>query len=354
MVDANKDTQKSANQRVVMSASMGISMISGGILLFSIANYGGRRATNAAPPRLETPQETKLAEAFQKAGRTGDASQTQVMIQTLQQQPQEYAATSAMHSLALLGATEAIPVLDQYIHGNLSTAYGYGAPYIAAEAKVAKAHLLAEDAGKNVTTPASQADVKTRKFFEVLGLSPAQLNTGVTEYFKHGPEEMNEPAPLELKALRELADIAYQGACKNFTSLPTASGVNFASDALSNLKVQLAPLPHASRAVWLIHDLAQTKPVPRGAFLSQSKADEERLAIAEGLPASDAAASMLQHMDTRHRQYSSIAFATLFDILEGVGDKKRDALLLHFSHDADPYIAQQAFNSHRMLNAKSE
>jgi hypothetical protein len=328
-----------------------ISAIAAWLVAFPVA--GRRQTANAAPPRLENPQETKQAEAFQKAGTEGDSSKVAAMIQTLQGKPQEYVAESAMHSLALLGASEAIPVLDDYINGDLADVYGFGAPYIKADAQIAKARLLAEIASSIAANSSSQADVKTRKFFEELHLTPADLNTAVAEYSQHGPEEMNKPAPLEVKVIRELADMAYQGSYQNFTSLPAVRGVLFASDSISNLKVQLAPLSRTNRAAWLVHDLAQTKQIHRSGALMQSKADEMRLAVSEGLPASQAAANLLQQMEKQRNQYSPIAFATLFSVLEGTGDRSQDALLLHFSRDADPYIAQQARISRQILNNHS-
>jgi len=51
-----------------------ISAIAAWLVAFPVA--GRRQTANAAPPRLENPQETKQAEAFQKAGTEGDSSKS--------------------------------------------------------------------------------------------------------------------------------------------------------------------------------------------------------------------------------------------------------------------------------------
>ena len=162
-METRKNIKKNANLQLVTPIFIGALAILVVFLFFAVANHSSIQVANAMPLPSPMPQETKQAEVFQKAGDSGDTSQIQLMIQTLQQKPQGYVADSAMHALALLGATEAVPVLDKYIHGDLSTAYGYGAPYMAADAQVAKARLLAEDTGKKVINPASRAESMYRK-----------------------------------------------------------------------------------------------------------------------------------------------------------------------------------------------
>lgn len=315
------------------------------------ASKSGERVSGvayAAVRRGEIPQEAQEAALFTRAGLTGDRSLIPLMIKTLQGNPYPHVSEAALQALGRLGAVEALPTVDNIVNGKMVDMYGLSDQFIINAARVAKARLVAESEPKGVTISSIQASTKASIFFQTLGISPDEMNVAVANYFQHGPEERNAPAPLGLCAMRELADIAYIGKYTNFSALPEISSVKFYLDYQSEIKVKIAPLSHPARAGYLAKELSKIS------YIGDNEAFEMRLAISEGYDGSQAAAAQLREMEPNKQKYAREGFAALLDVIGGSGDASQEALLSHFSADPDPFVAAQAKDSRNRLSSVSQ
>lgn len=232
---------------------------------------------------------------------------------------------TALHAAAQLGATEALSAIDAILQKDDQTV----SPY----AKVAKARLLAEDSTKAIGNRAARAAVKIQRLYAELGLSPADLNAGLTAYQaplhpdasgRFSVSTRPRPVPVEVYAMREIADMVYQGAYADYASLPGVIGVNFPSDYPSGLKLRLASLPPNRRVDTLIQELAG----------GQIPGNDEQYAMQLVLDAEPAASpaigTKLREMDAHKSEYPEQGFTALLSLLETINDRSQAALIQHF------------------------
>lgn len=298
-------------------------------------NFKNVTSVAAAPLRLVYPQEQEQMITMRRAGLNGDYAKVPVILSVLQSSshPHPLVMQTALHSLAQLGATEALPAIDNVIQAE-------GGSDVGAYAKVAKARLLAESrasATKGNSNPVAVATVRITEFYAELGLNAASLNSGVEQYNHRLQESRLGLAPtFEVYAMREVADIIYRGQYQDYATLPSVAQLKFQLDHASALKIRLAPLARTERVRTIIQDLAHERYDGRRANL------EKQLVADEGITASHAAADQLQYMDRHRDQFPREGFNALLGVLDLVGDTGQTALVEHFLHDTDGYIASFA------------
>jgi len=218
---------------------------------------------------------------MRQAGLRGDRSQLSRMIEIFQNPPVAEALdiayitrTSLLRPLAQLGATEALPALDAFIRGDsakplpkeIAIMFSQRKENIALS-KVVKARILAQSATQGLADDKARAAAEVKQFFQELGQTPESLNTTAAAYQTQNrqhleatrgiPDYRDDAVPMELFAVRELADMAYRDRYRGFTSLPDVARVDFAQDDRAALKVSLAPLSREQRIAALVAEISR-------------------------------------------------------------------------------------------------
>lgn len=298
-------------------------------------NFSSGQPVEAAPLRGVHSDESGQIASMRKAGITGDRAQIPAMIAVLSDpsHPHPLVIRTALHALAQLGATEALPFVDTVAQSKVLEP-----DYV----KVAHQRLLAESDARSTADTNAQAATKVSAFCSGLGLSADQLN-GATASLQS--ESSKQSLPLQIIALREIADMAYLGNYNDYAALPAIKQLNFTPDYPSALKIRLAPLTKADRVKTMIDDLAHTQSVgPKQKY-------EMQLLDDEGVLASRAAAAQLQQMNSHRDQYPREGFEAIFSVLSGAGDATQAPLVERYTQDQDGYIAYFAKNAYPDVKA---
>lgn len=216
------------------------------------------------PPSLVEQEEMVQ---LRQAGLHGDHSRVPAMIEALQHPAHPNYVLTSLLALAQLGATDALPAIDGLINDNKDQ-------NVVNFAKAARARLVAEDSAKGIKDSQAQAAAEVNRFYQELGLTSTSLNAGVAAYEEVLRQNRASPvitmdadppvAPIELFAMRELADMAYQSSHSAFASLPDVAVVDFGLDPDSALKVRLAPLPHDQRIATMLDEMIVVRGVSPG------------------------------------------------------------------------------------------
>lgn len=247
--------------------------------------------------KLDKPDNNGWRERVHHAAIQGDSSHLSTMIGAFNNPPKgEYGTDlllrmSLLHSFAILGANEALPSLDAAIAGDLDTpgATPQDNQSVAFAAKVVKARLQAQSGAASIKDSKARSAAQVKSFYQELGLTPSGINAAVASYrsalaqFRAhfaGPHIPGPPAPLELYAMREVADMIYHGYYSDYAGLPEVSQTNFALDPGAGLKLQLAPLSPEQRTNALIKTLSSEKTTPEeSSYARQLLADEGDAAL---------------------------------------------------------------------------
>ncbi len=242
---------------------------------------------------------------------------------------------TALRALTRLGAAEAVPDIDQLI------ADSKDCPEVANYAKVQKARLLAENSAQGITNSKAHALAVISRFYSVLGLSSTDLNAGVKQYQHQLLTEPQgagngTPVSVEVYAVRELADMAYQRSYQDFLSLPGVSQIDFSLDYPSALKLRLVPLSREARIETLIEALVNTRILGRGEDYDM------QLLADEGLAASPAIAAQLNKMKMHRSEYQENNFSALFRVLSAIGDQEQAPVVARFVDDPDINVRSEA------------
>lgn len=299
-------------------------------LIFVQPGEKGKASATPVPPL--PPSESNLLADMREAGIHGDRSQVPSMIQALKSPHPTYVVT-ALHALAQLGATEAIPTVDQIMQ---RSAGDQSLPeYTLTYAHVARARLLAEAEGQKANVANAQAQTKVSRFLAELNLTPSQIVTGASAY--HQFHESHQGLPVEVDAMQELGDMVYHGDSAIYQAY--LHDIDFTQDEGAVLKVNIAKQPSKNRLAYMIDQLAvkHNRDLQANLLL--------QLAVDEGLPASQMAASKLNEMASNRQQYSEIGFLMLFLVIEGVGDQKQAPVVAQFLHDQDSWVISDAQNA---------
>jgi hypothetical protein len=241
------------------------------------------------------------------AGLNRDASQTNAIVSALNHPPHPDFKRAALLALARLGAVEAKPAINSVILGGDVDASNY--------AKMALARLIAENAAQGKADP-SAANTQVSAFLQASGLTIGEINLAVAAHYKDGAG-CGGSQPMEVYALREIADIIYQDTSMDFTKVPAISQLNFQQDYPSLLKINLSSLGPNERVESIVNDLSGKK------YLTTKDYYEMQLGVNYGLFASQAVAEQLNKKNGTTTPEGTVA---LLQILHGVGDKNQAAL----------------------------
>ena len=261
-------------------------------------------------------QANELA-GLRQAGLNKDRTQVPALLAALKNPPERFYTFTALHTLAQVGATEALPAVNSL----LATSHDID---LVNYAVVAKARLLAESSAQAVKDPKVRARAKLAALYQGTSLTPEALN-GAAKVYQVYASTPGEPTPVGVYVMREAADILYQEGVAS-SAVETAPP-DYSLDPASALKVRLAPFSHQERVATIIDELASDKVKP-GEYKY-----ELQLIGDENMKASRLLGDQLAIMDTHPEQYTSASFANLFEALRGTGDKGQAALLKHFMDD---------------------
>lgn len=281
------------------------------------------------PPRPVDPQEEDKAEALHLAGLRNDRSQIPSLIFAIEKRTPDWSTLPAIHALARMGATEALPDLEWWVQDDKHS-------IIQIEAKVAKARIVALNSASSVKGNSAQAATVISRFYSELGLTSADVNASVADYYSSLEQQLRTNTykgsssllkPLGLFAMEEIADMVYHGSYSAYSSVPAVTQLNFQLDEASALKMRLAPLPKADRLNTLCNELS----------LDQTQAlfniCKMQLIADEGLEGSQAVAARLRDMDAHQSAYTYENFRTLFRVVAAGGDKSEVPLIQHFQNE---------------------
>jgi len=263
--------------------------------------------------------------AFREAGRSGDRTQIPDLLAALNKDVKKertgraamYHDAVVLHSLAQLGATEALPFLE-LIAREVSLRGRY--------ANLVRARLIARSA---VGSP----EDKVRRFLAEMSMTVEDVN-GVRK-----PDNDRTRASIELSVLRELADMIYHKRDLDLARAAQALGIRFAQDAPSALKVRLAPLSQKERVDTLIKQISEARV---GGY------EEDyllQLAANEGTIASRAAAARLKQMMAERSKHDRVGLELLIHLIWFVGDKDQVPLLESLRKDPEPWVGYNAANA---------
>ncbi len=219
---------------------------------------------------------------MRQAGLHGDRSQIPYMVEAFQNPVSDdndvsyHIRLSLLRPLAQLGATEALPALEEVIQSDprkplpgQTYADSWENQQIIALSKAVKARILAQSGAQGLADDKARASAQVRRFLQELGQTPERLNAAVAAYNaqeqRHleaagpNPDYRHDAVPVELFAVRELADMAYRDRYRGFVSLPDVARVDFNQDDGAALKARLAPLSSAQRVTTLVDEISQEK-----------------------------------------------------------------------------------------------
>jgi len=306
-------------------------LVAGSLILAAFA-YAGRHGSTGltgtlpaqtSPTRGIFSYEAKQILLMRRAGLTGDRSQVQAMIEVVTgpSHPHIVVVETALSALARLGAVEALPAFD-YAAQSGSVEPGY--------LKVMRQRLVAEDLANNTPAGAKRAMAKVNSLYRGLSLSPARMSAASPAA---SLSTLASPVTSDMFAAREIADMVYRGNYADYASLDAVKQVTGTSDYPCALKMRLAPLSRSARVQALVDDLAHSR------VMAVKQWYELQLASDEGTLASQAAAVKLQDMDKHRDEYPREGFDAIFSLLGGAGDATQAALVEHYTHDQDGYVA---------------
>ena len=285
----------------------------------------------ASPPPVSTAWDTERFSAMASAGKLANYALIPDMVSALQEKPLPHPTVveSIAHSLALLGAREALPSLD----GIIADKSTY--PDVINYVKVQKARLLAEDSARGIQKGQVAAQKKVERFYKELQLSPSDINERVADYNKNATRS-DAVEPTALYAMGELADMAYRERYKDYAALPGITQLNFTLSPNAALKIHLAPLSREERIHFLIETLAHHATEDDAGLT---------LAVEQGAAVGPAVAAKLWQMDQHREEYSHAGWDNLFRLLRSTPNQKQyRALWQHFQADPDPAVARDAQN----------
>ena len=255
--------------------------------------------------------------AMRKAGIENDHTQIPFLVATLQHPSGWQPTFAALHSLAQLGATKALPTINALIQKNQDDG-------TIKFARVARARLIAESSTKKIPNVNKRAEAELNRFLTELQLTSKQLSTTLESQGKAALQR-SPSTSVEVYALREVADMIYLKHDLALSRHAKDLGIPFDVDDPAAEKMRLAQLSRKDRLNMLLEELATARALTPYIFYTT------QLAVDEGLPASRLAGEKLKYMQTHREQYPlQTGFTTMFSVIAGVGDKEQAPIVARF------------------------
>ena len=251
---------------------------------------------------------------LREAGIRNDRTKIPALLDALQH-PVKYAmlvsmnneVKTALHALAQMGATEAIPSINTLIKATEVKGFmlwNVSPDQIHDIAKAAKARLLAEAKASNIEDSAMQARAKVNEFYRQLGMTPIEFKQATdkltgSEYdtSRHYSDYSPYAGSVTFYALRELADMIYRGNYRDYMTLATVKTLDFSKDPATALKLKVAQVPKPDRAQWLVNNLISREMMIGDADMVA------QLASDEGKAATTLVAARLRLMNANREKY---------------------------------------------------
>ncbi len=302
-----------------------------------------------------TKAEANQVVSLRQAGLTGDTSQIQAMrdivknpyatnAHTFAPSVDELLVTTALRALTRLNATEAISDIDLLVQ---NTKQHY--PGLANFATVQSARLKAEQ----VTATDSNFQARLSNFYHALGLTPSEINTGAAKYRKQyyaSPEGRRLPLPVEIYAMREVAEMIYTLPLQSSMESANVLGLDFSLDAPSKLKVRLASMPPPQRISTLVDDTTST------VAMSETQDYQLQLLLDNRSSASQVIMQQIklaeQNETAPSSQENHERLANLIRELGDTGDKNLLSIVSEHISSPDNHIGSEAKLATRRLEAE--
>jgi hypothetical protein len=278
-----------------------------------------------ATPSVLSFKERPLASSIRSAGMRADRSVIPQLLEIINKPGDKPFISVSMHTLARLGAAEALPEFDKMLRSPDVDVWTI---------TVFRARLVAEASSQNEPNPNRRAALAVDTFLSELKLTPRKLNEQVDAFY-HGPIHRHLPT-LPVRAMRELADMVFEGPYPSYLHLPAVQATDFSLDYPSELKIQMGRLSPEERDPILINKIAGVH-----ALFGNTTYDAQLLAD-DGLVANTDIAAKLQDMVEHRGDYQTGAFEALLMIMCRTTEQASAWVFQHFAHDPDPAISDTA------------
>ena len=200
-------------------------------------------------------EDANQIEAFRQAGLIKDQSQISSMIASLANPVHIGYTYTIIHALAQMGAVKALPIIDMYAQDVGHDAQDETSGDLHNFSIAARARLVAENMVEATPNGKTAAATKVKSFYQELKLTPADLNNSLVAYYQPQNITGNQDSqhwvsmpvdtfyahPVGVYAVRELADMMYQGSYASCQDIPEVNQIHFAMDYPSALKMRLVP-----------------------------------------------------------------------------------------------------------------
>ena len=267
---------------------------------------------------------------LRNAGLRGERAQVPALLAELKKPSSPRAVYIVARALAQIGAVEALPAVEAAIQNGEDGD-------MRAFTRMARARLLAEASAREFADPAKRAEARLNRFLRELTLDVGDLNAAKKSLDQVGRITATHGArPVNFYALREVADMIYQGRDLALGAHAKSLGINFDQDYPAALKVRLAPLSDEERVRWLVDDFSRAR------VLDDERYYEIQLAANVGLPASRAAAVKLREIQRDRTRYEYGAVSGLMQVIRCVGDQSGASVIADFLGDEDTGVAHDA------------
>jgi hypothetical protein len=317
----------------ILSKFWAVFLLSASLFWLSAAN------PYAEPFALLVPTDAKRLVSVRESGRHRDTKAIPDLIAVLTEQPPVNTdlALTAIHSLAQLGAEEALPDIDTFMANQKIPGTSFPDVDTVNYIKAARARLVAEASVSDLKKEPQKTNAKVVRLCQELGLSVVGINKVAAINKVQQTPWNHPPIPVEVYAMREIADIVYHSPIADLKGIPIAGSLELKSDYPSQLKIQLVGLSEAKRIDWLINDLSHKK------ALTEKEDYEFQLTKEFGTSAGKATLELLTRMDNHRDEYKGqeAGFLAMIHILYTLS-YQTSQVQEHFQNDPDPSISEAA------------
>ncbi len=267
-------------------------------------------------------KQADLIAAVREAGLKRDRTKLPLVRQALKEWHPDV-LTTALLAAGRLGDSEAVDQISSIATVHLGDTVGY-------LADVVLARIQTEKAVGRATSDAAVSR-KVNHFLSTARLSKTRIEQAVKAFNAQGGER-EYVIPLEVYALRQVAECAAEGCEAGVVNAATIAGIDFSLDYAAQLKVRLAPMSKKERIDWLIESIARKKVIKGEDYYEVRALADERTEAIEPILAK------LRSVKTNREGYAYPGISTLFNVLACIGDKRAIPVIRSFVGDKDDWL----------------
>jgi hypothetical protein len=268
-------------------------------------------------------------------GLSRDQSRVPTVVAMLRNPKHRYDAYTALRALSHLSPVNAVVYTDEFLAATQDERHH---TFLLA----VRARVMAQQSASGIADPRIRAQTIVDRMFQELGINPDGA-TLVARSFTESKPLKGYKVPIEVYAIRELADLAYTDRELLIPEVARSRGIGFEHDYPSLVKEKLAAKSAAERIRLLVDDLSK-KSIGRG-----NACYDYQLLIDIGADAGQAVVAKIEAMRKNRQFESEIGFVSLFDVLKGLGDKASASVLESFLSDESPQLRYFALQNHGSL-----